>query len=92
MWVGGDETLRASLSSGDEAVGVACCCYDEGVVAVRVRVSVRVSVRDWLAFGFGDATGSGYRDESRPGIIEMDMQVRAEGGCQGSVQRIYRDE
>lgn len=53
---------------------------------------VRVSVRDWLAFGFGDATGSGYRDESRPGIIEMNMQVRAEGGCQGSVQRIYRDE
>lgn len=77
MWEGVDETLRASLSSGDEAVGVGCCCYDEGVVAVRVRVSARVSVKR-LAFGFGDATGSGYRDESRPGIIEMDMQVRAE--------------
>lgn len=70
MWEGVDETLRASLSSGDEAVGVGCCCYDEGVVAVRV------SVRDRLSGWRRD--GSGYRDESRPGIIEMDMQVRAE--------------
>lgn len=60
--------------------------YDEGAVAVTGGLSV--CRRDGSGEGgYRDAV----RDESGPGIIDMDMQVRAER-LSGHRQRIYRED